>query len=72
MQQKTALYNANHIGVVTIPQRQLFTVDYGTICTPMQNLLTNFITRVGKPQKYKLLILPKLIKLGVTVFAEWC
>ena len=65
-----ALYNATCIGVVTIPQRQLFTVDYSTICTPIQNLLTNFITRVGKPRKYKLLILPKLTKLGVTMFAE--
>jgi len=56
-----------HIGVVTVPQRQLFTVDYSTIRTPIQNLLTNFITRVGKPQKYKLLMFPKLTKLGVTV-----
>ena len=67
-----ALYNATRIGVVTVPQRQLFTVDYGTIRTPIQNLLTNCITQVGKPQKYKLLILPKLTELGVTVFAEWC
>jgi len=73
MQQKIAiLYNATRIGVATVPQRQLFTVDYGTIRAPIQNLLTNFITRVEKLRKYELLILPKLTKLGVTVFAEWC
>ena len=67
-----ALYNATRIGVVTVPQQQWFTADYGTIHTPMQNLLINFNTRVGKPRKHKLFILSKLTKLGVTVFTEWC
>jgi len=40
------------------------TVVYSTIRTPIQNTLTCCIMWVGKPRKYKLLILPKLGKLG--------
>ena len=46
------LYNAACTGVITVPQWQLFTFDYGTMCTPIQNPLTDFITRVGRSQKY--------------------
>ena len=43
-----------------------------TRCAPGLKTLTDFITQVGKPQKYKLLILPKLAKLGVITFTERC
>ena len=48
MRQKTALHNANRIGVVTVPQQQMFTVDYSTMCqcTPIQNPLKDLISQV--------------------------
>jgi len=72
MQQKIALELLYTLPLVfTNPQRQIFTVDYGTMRAPIQNPLKNFITWVGKPQStYNLLILSKLTKLGVSVFAE--
>jgi len=55
MQQKIALKsllnNASCIGVVTVPQRQ---IDYSTMCTPIQNPLTDLITRVAKVQPVNL------------------
>ena len=41
-------------------------------CTPIQNPPIDYTTQMGKPCKYNLLILPKLTKLGVSVFAKWC
>ena len=54
MQQKEALELPYTMpGVVTVQQRQIFTVDYSTMRTPIQNPLTDLITLVGKPQFLK-------------------
>ena len=71
-----ALYNAIHIGVVTAPQWQFHSDSYSLLLQHNVHSHTKSIDRFyypgGKPRKNKLLILFKLAKLGVSVFAEWC